>query len=280
MLCPGLRSIARRYSTSQPNYYQILDLPTNATIKEIKVKFKQLSKKHHPDLNGHLSEDEKEENASKYLEMVTAYDTLKDIKKKKSYDSQLRVAGVQIANHAKREWNNKYYGEAKYYSKSGYSYSSSGLNTKRHKIRYHNSQRDVNNSTFHGSRTDYSDRYDVPHFDYDTHLKNNLKFEKRIIDKALSAEEQKRLLQTISTDGKALDEEMAIKYLLHHVRTMQANGTESVIPKPRENGSFQTNPHMFQSHRPPQNDSKIMPKLLMFGGATGGFYFLWHALMG
>lgn len=280
MFGASLKSGFRGYATSQLNYYQILDLPPNATIKEIKVRFKQLSKKHHPDLNGHLDEAEKEANANKYLEMVNAYDTLKDIKKKKLYDSQLRATGIQVAHNSKREWNNKYYGEAKYYSKSGYSYSSSGLNTKRHRIRYHNSRHDINNSTFHGSRTDYSDRYDVPHFDYDTHLRNNLKFEKRIINKALSADEQKRVLQTISTDGKPLDEEMAIKYLLHHVRTMQANGTESTMSKPRERRDSQSNSHMYQAYRSPNNDSKFVPKLLMFGGATGGLYVLWHILMG
>lgn len=261
----------RQYVTGHVNYYKVLDVPTNALIKEIKMKFKQLSKKYHPDLNNHLEEDEKAANKEKYLEMVTAYDTLKDIKKKKLYDAQLRASGITISHNAKREWNNKYYGEAKYYSKSGGSYTSSGLNTKRHRIRYHNSDHDTARLTFQGDRTDYSNRHDVPHFDYQHHLSKNLKFEQRIINKNLTPGEQQRLLATLLRDGVPVDEETATKYLLRHMRTMQASlSPEKLVERAQSH-------HIYQRHKP-ESDQAGWGKYLMLGGASLGLFLIWKLL--
>ena len=103
----------RLLSTQASNnltHYQILDIPATASIKEIKLQFKKLLKKYHPDLNQHLSDDERDAIKEKYMQMISSYEVLKDLKRKKAYDQSINL------NH-KREWSNKYYGEAKYHSK-------------------------------------------------------------------------------------------------------------------------------------------------------------------
>ncbi|CAL1212468.1 unnamed protein product [Candida parapsilosis] len=157
MLFRSIRLFATSPSSpfANQNYYQLLELPTNATIKEIKLQFKKLSKKYHPDLNQHLDDEAKQSNNAKYVAMVNAYDTLKDVKKKRAYDqssspSSFGGAGTFSASNRRSNEYNKYYGEAKYYSRSGKStYSASGLNSKRHKVKYHHSgSTDANQSQF------------------------------------------------------------------------------------------------------------------------------------
>ena len=75
----------RLLSTQASNnltHYQILDIPATASIKEIKLQFKKLLKKYHPDLNQHLSDDEGCHKGEIYAD-DQLHEVLKDLKRKK-----------------------------------------------------------------------------------------------------------------------------------------------------------------------------------------------------
>jgi molecular chaperone DnaJ len=63
------------------NYYDILGLEKNATQEEIKKKYRELSKKYHPDVNP--------EGGDKFKDVAEAYDTLSDVQKRKQYDNPM-----------------------------------------------------------------------------------------------------------------------------------------------------------------------------------------------
>uniref|UniRef100_A0A0N4ZQI7 DnaJ homolog subfamily B member 9 n=1 Tax=Parastrongyloides trichosuri TaxID=131310 RepID=A0A0N4ZQI7_PARTI len=78
--------INKRYlnHTQHKSFYEILGLPENATKKDIKDKFYELSKKYHPDMvNGIKGYDD---NAKKFREINQAYETLKNDTKRAEYD--------------------------------------------------------------------------------------------------------------------------------------------------------------------------------------------------
>ncbi len=65
------------------NYYKILGVEKTATFAEIKKRYRELAKKHHPDVN---NSSQKAENNFKILS--AAYQVLSDKKKRKEYDQQ------------------------------------------------------------------------------------------------------------------------------------------------------------------------------------------------
>lgn len=279
----------RVYSTTSPNFYEILDVPLNALIKEIKVQFKKLSKKLHPDLNSHLNEEEKAANNDAFVDIVTAYDTLKDIKKKKQYDQMLKAGGnLRGGSHVRRnqEWQNKYYGEAKYYSKSGSYYSASGLNTKRHRV--HNFNREhSDNLRFSGHHVNYGDRFDVEHFDYNEHLSRNLKFEQRIISKHLTDEDRASILRQLNKEGDTsrMSEELITKHLMRQIHHSYNKNNNQSSFAPQRGTESQKNPYMYHG---PQNgryngeeESSLVlfPTCMMLGGA-GTMWLLYSAIWG
>ena len=67
-----------------PNYYEILGVPTDATKKEIKKKFRELAKKTHPDKT-------KEDSEEEMVELNKAYEVLSDEERKEKYDRYLKV---------------------------------------------------------------------------------------------------------------------------------------------------------------------------------------------
>lgn len=63
------------------DYYKILGIEKNASQEEIKKKYRELAKKHHPDLN-----KGDESSANKLKEINEAYEVLSDEEKRKKYD--------------------------------------------------------------------------------------------------------------------------------------------------------------------------------------------------
>lgn len=62
------------------NPYEILELKNNCTTNDIKTAYRNLSKKHHPDINNGES--------TKFMQLNLAYKVLSDPNKRKLYDEQ------------------------------------------------------------------------------------------------------------------------------------------------------------------------------------------------
>ncbi len=64
------------------DYYNILDINTNATQDEIKRAFRNLAKEWHPDTGNH----DRDKATKRFAEISTAYEILSDSEKRKKYD--------------------------------------------------------------------------------------------------------------------------------------------------------------------------------------------------
>lgn len=84
------------------NYYEILEIPTNATAEEIKRAYYLLCKKYHPDINP--------ETGNLFKNINEAYETLIDPIKRKNYDRNTKAK----TNTAKN-FTSDYYSKAEYY---------------------------------------------------------------------------------------------------------------------------------------------------------------------
>jgi DnaJ-class molecular chaperone len=63
------------------DFYELLGIEKNSTEEEIKIAYRKLAKKYHPDLN------KTDPHAkAKFIEIKEAYDTLKDPVKRRIYD--------------------------------------------------------------------------------------------------------------------------------------------------------------------------------------------------
>ncbi len=101
------------------NYYKRLELEKDASEKEITRAFRILAKRYHPDLN--KSNNAKQE----FIEIFEAYTILKDITKRKTYDSIIKNTTEAKDNEVqeKKEYNNwkqKAYEDGTYYSNMGF----------------------------------------------------------------------------------------------------------------------------------------------------------------
>ena len=66
------------------NYYLVLGVAQNASLKEIKLAFRRLARQYHPDLN-----PDDPVSAEKFKQISQAYDVLSDTKKRRRYDRHI-----------------------------------------------------------------------------------------------------------------------------------------------------------------------------------------------
>ena len=78
------------------SYYEVLNVNNNASLTEIKISFRSLALKHHPDKNKNS-----EESKQAFMEIVEAYEVLSDERARKNYD--LTSFGVSGPS-AQRRW--------------------------------------------------------------------------------------------------------------------------------------------------------------------------------
>lgn len=261
-------------SKSSPNKYEILGVHHGASIKEIKALFKKLTKQYHPDLNTSADEEQKKLNQDRFVEIVSAYDTLKDVKKRKQYDMELRGSpNIKQNNPDRSEWHNKYYGEAKYYLRSEGSHHSMalGLNATRHRVR--NFADFENQSHVSGVHVNHGDRHGVPHFDYDNHLSRNLKFEQRLINKHLSPAQRDAIIkQLYRSSNTKVSEELITKHLMrqaHNYANQQSSGRQATYT------STARDPHMYHGPHDSESTLKVATIMTVGAGATYFLYQLW-----
>ncbi|MEX0861461.1 DnaJ domain-containing protein [Nitrosopumilus sp.] len=67
-----------------PNYYEIIGVSKDASVEEIRNKFRELAKKTHPDKT-------KENSEEKMAELNKAYEILSDKERREKYDKYLKV---------------------------------------------------------------------------------------------------------------------------------------------------------------------------------------------
>lgn len=78
------------------SYYEVLNVNNNASLAEIKISFRSLALKHHPDKNKNS-----EESKQAFMEIVEAYEVLSDERTRMNYD--LTSFGVS-GSSARQRW--------------------------------------------------------------------------------------------------------------------------------------------------------------------------------
>ncbi|MFX0031282.1 MAG: DnaJ C-terminal domain-containing protein [Promethearchaeota archaeon] len=104
------------------DYYQILDLPKNATKEEIKRAFRKMARKYHPDVN-----PDEPKSGEKFKEINEAYSILSDDKKREMYD-KFGVVDGDPSSH--QQWTEGFPRGGRVYTSpdgsTNYYYSTSG----------------------------------------------------------------------------------------------------------------------------------------------------------
>lgn len=85
----------RLFSTKMNSrtFYEILQIPPNSSSKEIKSQYFKMCKLFHPDIK------KKPEGSNEFQEITTAYETLKDSKKRREYDRTLALTKYEKPSH-------------------------------------------------------------------------------------------------------------------------------------------------------------------------------------
>ena len=98
------RDTTNSTTTNQPNFesscpYQILGVPRNATIQQIKLSYRKLALKHHPDRQS--SEADKDTAHHIFSSIGHAYEILSDTNRKREYDEGLQQEQYQQQNRGR-----------------------------------------------------------------------------------------------------------------------------------------------------------------------------------
>lgn len=91
------------------NYYILLGIKNTATLEEIKLAFRSLAKKYHPDKN-----QGEENNDLLFKEIQEAYETLSNAEKRRKYD--LKFSYVDNYQRIKKKQHVPYTGNAYQYA--------------------------------------------------------------------------------------------------------------------------------------------------------------------
>lgn len=83
--------ITNKYKMTSPTHYEILGVSSTADEKEIKLAYRKLALKLHPDK---CKSSEKEQNEVEFKKVSLAYDVLSDSKKRQAYDLKLQFGSV------------------------------------------------------------------------------------------------------------------------------------------------------------------------------------------
>jgi hypothetical protein len=85
------------------NFYEILGVNQNATEDEIKSAFRELAVQKHPDKGGSTEE---------FIQLKTAYDTLKNPLLRKDYDLKLKPESIDNTYNTQHDFNTSEYTES------------------------------------------------------------------------------------------------------------------------------------------------------------------------
>ena len=78
-------------NSNMPDYYEILGISRSASQEDIKIAYRKLAQKFHPDKN-------KKAPKNKFIQISEAYQVLSDIDKKRKYDNRIEYELDDILN--------------------------------------------------------------------------------------------------------------------------------------------------------------------------------------
>lgn len=225
---PHLGSDSIKEIPNHFSHYQVLGVSQSAEKPEIKTAFRKLSKKFHPDMNQKASPKKKKLMNNNYLKIVASYEILSHNEKRSKYDISLRD-GTRTGSAAPRPTRNRDFSGNVFYQERK-SYSPGGINRSRGRVHYGPGYQESTSTyaNFDRFSTATGSNYDVPHFDYDHHLKGNLSFERRMINKRIhrlymakeeKSEEQRKKKEKEENKRDRLQDE------IHDILNLERYGT-------------------------------------------------------
>ncbi|KAK7203314.1 hypothetical protein BZA70DRAFT_297088 [Myxozyma melibiosi] len=197
-------SLPRFAPPSSINHYAALNLPLTATAPEIKKQFYRLSKEFHPDRVLHRSAPDRARARSRFDAVSEAYSVLGHADRKREYDERMRAS---FAANTAAGYSSSSSGTNPYYRTPGERRSQhySGLNRTRTRARTQTTQQTAADQRGSGEYGQYETVFgrrvprgshpynpmnsglgggyatglndDVPHFDYEKHMKQQQAYE-------------------------------------------------------------------------------------------------------